>query len=123
MSDKIGRLALQHRVAALEAENHLLKADAENHVKHIEALEQKYAGCPHKPINGEVDSCGCSFDDIGDKCDYHAPALRKAKADAQRLYEALKHCKDVIDSLDPYYRYTPILDAARAAIAAHEEMK
>lgn len=45
----------------------------------IEGLIDKYEGCPHT-----VD-CGCAQDKPSDICAHHAPQLRKALAENERL--------------------------------------
>ncbi len=62
----------KHPIAALKSENERLE-------KRIEGLIDKYEGCPHT-----VD-CGCAQDKPSDICAHHAPQLRKALAENERL--------------------------------------
>jgi hypothetical protein len=72
------------------AEVERLEKELQEQERHNEALVAKFEGCPHRPINiipgvGVLDLCGCSYDAIGDVCAHHAPALRDAKAEVERL--------------------------------------
>lgn len=81
---------LRAEVAAQQEEIDRLKADLASTEESLEAQRLKYDGCPHKPIEripgiGLCDTCGCSFDQIGDVCALHAPALRQALASIVEL--------------------------------------
>ena len=56
-------------------------AEVERQARHIEELQEK--------IDAEK-SCACSFDAPGDVCAAHSPALMQARAEVERLREALK---------------------------------
>lgn len=78
-SIEIGDLRpLRAREKELLAKIDELKRDLKVAEDKAEALHQKYADCPHKPLDPEVDLCGCSYDRIGDECACHAPAIRRS---------------------------------------------
>jgi len=54
----------------------VLKAEVERQARHIEELQQK--------VDAEK-SCACSYDEPGDVCQAHSPALAKALAEIERL--------------------------------------
>lgn len=54
----------------------VLKAEVERQARHIEELQQK--------VDAEK-SCACSYDEPGDVCHAHSPALAKALAEIERL--------------------------------------
>lgn len=89
---------LTAKVSELEAQlrqereaNEKLREEIKSGDEMYEAQQQKYADCPHKPISGEVNECGCSFDKIGDVCAYHAPALKAAQATIGQLQDDVAH--------------------------------
>jgi hypothetical protein len=85
MSD-VGTLARAYR--QLQAERDSLRKQVDKMAEeikvaedHAEALEQKYAGCPHKNDT----TCACSYDHKNDVCAVHSPQvveLRKQLAAA-----------------------------------------
>lgn len=80
-----------------------------------EAQQEKYEGCPHKPISGEANECGCSFDNIGDVCGLHSPALRKSQERVRELEQALRE----ITSLEMGNFVVPQSTIDRALAAPH----
>ena len=76
------------RIAELEAAQ---KASDET----IQALERKYADCPH-PKGEQYWGCACSYDKPLDVCDLHAPLLRDALAKIAELEAALREAQRLL---------------------------
>jgi hypothetical protein len=84
---------LLRQVAELQAERDSLRKQVEEMTKELkvaedyaEALEQKYAGCPHQ--NNVV--CACSYDQKNDVCSVHSPQLATANAKIAAVRELLE---------------------------------
>jgi hypothetical protein len=72
--------ALSVARAEWQEERERLKRELAEAEAHAEALEAKFANCPH-PKDTEYGTCGCSYDRPSDVCMVHAPQLAKAMAE------------------------------------------
>jgi uncharacterized membrane protein len=62
-----------------------------------EAQFAKFEGCPH--AQAEHSLCGCSFDNKDDVCAYHAPQLREALTEVERLDQQVRVLREALQTL------------------------
>ena len=71
---------LEAAIERLIRERDEARAEVERQAQHIEALQSKIDAAK---------SCACSFEEYGDVCSVHSPAVVQARAEVERLRKAL----------------------------------
>jgi hypothetical protein len=62
---------------------------------HAEALEQKYAGCPHQ----NETTCACSYDHKNDVCMVHSPKVMELTASLSSLGRAVEEARNKLENI------------------------